>query len=117
MKTDDEKQRDFFPGLAAAESKLTAVAFIRMDKNMKIVLDAIERCGPSGVIADTLLTRLNGMPYSSVTANFSRLERAGEIYYRGDSVAGRSNRQQRIIRFENRREVTIGFIDCRRGSK
>ena len=108
-------QNELFPR-STAMAAVTASAFARRDTTAEIVFEAIQRRGQDGVVADILLAQLNPMPYSTVTANFSKLQKKGLIYYRGDKVTGKSGRRQRVIREERRVAETIGFLDCRRAS-
>lgn len=66
------------------------------------ILGYIIRREQAGTHADALLSVFHAKPYSTVTAIISKFVRAGLVYRTGDTVTGRSGRQQRVIRVERR---------------
>jgi len=64
----------------------------------KLVYEEILSSGRHGMIADELLIKYSYLPYSSITARFSALERKGFISRIGDKREGRSGRGQMVMR-------------------
>ena len=64
----------------------------------KLVYGEILDSGVRGLIADDLLMKHSSLPYSSITARFSALERKGFISRIGDKRIGRSGRGQMVMR-------------------
>ena len=64
----------------------------------RIVHEAIVASGASGCIAAELLAKFFDLPYSSVTARFSALERKGFISCGPEKRIGPSGRNQRVMR-------------------
>jgi hypothetical protein len=64
----------------------------------RIVHKAIAASGAGGCIAADLLAKFAHLPYSSVTARFSALERKGFITCGPDKRIGPSGRSQRVMR-------------------
>ena len=64
----------------------------------KLVYGEILDSGVRGLIADDLLIKHSSLPYSSITASFSALERKGFISRIGDKRIGRSGRGQMVMR-------------------
>ncbi len=64
----------------------------------KIVHAAIKASGAAGCISADLLAKFSHLPYSSVTARFSALERKGFISCGPDKRIGPSGRKQRVMR-------------------
>lgn len=64
----------------------------------RLVHKAIAEYGSHGCIAADLLNRFSYLPYSSVTARFSALERKGHITCGPDKRRGPSGRSQRVMR-------------------
>lgn len=64
----------------------------------KIVHAAITASGAAGCISADLLAKFSYLPYSSVTARFSALERKGFITCGPDKRIGPSGRSQRVMR-------------------
>ena len=64
----------------------------------RMVHEAISTYGSNGCIASDLLDRFSYLPYSSVTARFSALERKGFITCGPDKRKGPSGRNQRVMR-------------------
>ena len=64
----------------------------------KMVHEAIETAGHNGCIAADLLAKFPYLPYSSVTARFSALERKRFITCGPDKRTGPSGRNQRVMR-------------------
>jgi hypothetical protein len=53
---------------------------------------------PQGCIQDDVIAELKGLPYSSVTARFAALKRKGYIELTGEKKAGRSGKNQSVMR-------------------
>jgi len=64
----------------------------------RMVHRAIQEYGRSGCIAADLLMQFDYLPYSSVTARFSALERKKFITCGPDKRRGPSGRNQRVMR-------------------
>jgi hypothetical protein len=64
----------------------------------RIVHEAIITSGALGCISADLLGKFSYLPYSSVTARFSALERKGFISCGPDKRIGPSGRSQRVMR-------------------
>lgn len=62
-----------------------------------LIRNNISDFGEHGATADDLLRRLDYLPYSSVTARFSELERKGLIVRTGEKRRGRSGRKQMVM--------------------
>jgi len=63
----------------------------------QLVYETIKGYGVKGCIADNVLGHYRDMPYSSITARFSGLERKGFIVYPGEKRKGKSGRYQRVM--------------------
>lgn len=71
----------------------------QVDTNrLERIVYAVVCAHPQGCIQDDVLRALPDMPYSSVTARFSALVRKGLIEPTGETRAGKSGRQQRILK-------------------
>ena len=62
-----------------------------------MVYEAIKAFGEVGCISDDIVKQYAHMPYSSITARFSGLERKSLIKYTGEKRKGRSGKQQRVM--------------------
>jgi predicted transcriptional regulator len=61
------------------------------------VYKVISQAGPGGIHSDEVRRLMPGLAYSSVTARFSSLARAGRIWFPGTTRTGDSGRQQRVM--------------------
>jgi len=64
----------------------------------RVVHEAVVASGAAGCISADLLAKFSYLPYSSVTARFSALERKGFITCGPDKRVGPSGRKQRVMR-------------------
>ena len=64
----------------------------------KMVFDAIASYGDQGCISDQILAQFSHLPYSSVTARYKALLDKGLIEDTGNRRAGKSGKQQRVLR-------------------
>jgi len=64
----------------------------------RMVYEAIKAYGQDGCISDQIVAQFSDLPYSSVTARYRALLDKGFIEDTGQRRAGRSGRQQRIMR-------------------
>lgn len=81
-----------------ASTSRAAFATLPMTDLEEKVLAYIEECGSFGCISDDVRKHYPELSYSSVTARFSALEKNGLIFRAGDTRAGESGRQQKVMR-------------------
>jgi hypothetical protein len=75
-----------------------AAASVNTTNLERMVFNAIAAYGSSGCISDQILNEFSHLPYSSVTARYRALLDKGMIEDTGERRAGRSGKQQRVLR-------------------
>ena len=80
------------------DTSAEAAHSIDSTKLERMVHEAIYSYADNGCIASDLLSTYDYLPYSSVTARFSALERKGYITCGPDKRRGPSGRNQRVMR-------------------
>jgi hypothetical protein len=81
----------------SSKTSVAAAKSINTNNMEKTVLDVIKKY-PDGCIQDEVLAALSNHPYSSVTARFRALLDKNFIEDTGKTKAGKSGKQQRIVK-------------------
>jgi hypothetical protein len=74
---------------------------LKSGKLLKLVLNEVDAAGTKGITAKEILSKHPKLPYSSITARPTQLEKARLIYYKGDKRNG-----ARIMRAQWTQHVT-----------
>lgn len=85
----------------STDTSVLAANSVNTTKLEQLVYEAIKLYGAVGCIQDELLSQFQGYPYSSITARFRALLDKGLIEDTGMRRAGKSGRQQRVLRATN----------------
>ena len=79
-------------------TSMTAYQSVNLTVLEELVLSTISSFGVAGCISDDVRKAHPHLSYSSVTARFSSLEKSECIFRSGETKAGESGRQQKVMR-------------------